>query len=314
MNNQSLILREDAELNKIIDDALKEKDSAHTRRAYRREIKAFLNWIRDENITINRQNVRNYRELLKGSRSDDAANQALSAIRLFVRECAELGRISHQDAESIAKIQNVTVRGERTGNWLTKKEAEQLLHLPDTSHLYGLRDRAILAVLIGCWLRRSEAASLTFDHIQQRDGQWCIINLKGKRNKFRSFAIPEWCKAIIDKWAEAAKIEDGHIFRQLSGTSKTDNTKIKVLPDPLSDKAIWRTAKRYSVETRLNRDFAPHALRRTGATLALDGAGDIRSIQQQLGHDSLDTTDKYLGRRDALRNPVGDFMNLKIKV
>jgi integrase len=313
MSNQALILREDAELNKIIDDALKEKDSAHTRRAYKREIKAFLNWIRDEGLTINRQNVRDYRELLKESRSDDATNQALSAIRLFVRECAEIGRISHQDAESIAKIQNVTVRGERTGNWLTKTEAEHLLHLPDTSSLYGLRDRAILAVLIGCWLRRSEVANLTFDHIQMRDGQWCIINLKGKRNKFRSFAMPEWCKAIIDRWTESARIEDGALFRQLTCTAKANHSKIKVLPDSLSDKAIYRTVKRYNAG-ELGREFGAHDLRRTGATLALDGEGDIRLIQQQLGHESLDTTDKYLGRRDALRNPVGNFMKLKIKV
>ena len=65
--------------------------------------------------------------------------------------------------------------GIRTGNWLSLRQAQALLSAPDVATLKGLRDRAILAVLLGCGLRRSEVAALTFAHVQQRDGRWCIV-------------------------------------------------------------------------------------------------------------------------------------------
>ena len=57
-----------------------------------------------------------------------------------------------------------------------------MLNAPDTRTLKGLRDRAILGLLIGCGLRRAEAAGITFNHIQQRDGRWVLVDLIGKRN------------------------------------------------------------------------------------------------------------------------------------
>ena len=65
----------------------------------------------------------------------------------------------------------------RSGNWLSLKQAQTLLNAPDITTTKGLRDRAILAVLLGCGLRRSEVAALTMEHIQQRDGRWCIVDL-----------------------------------------------------------------------------------------------------------------------------------------
>ncbi len=72
------------------------------------------------------------------------------------------------------------MEGTRTGNWLAKQRAQQLLKAPNTSTRKGLRDRAILALLLGCGLRRAEAASLRFDHIQQRDSRWVLVDLVGK--------------------------------------------------------------------------------------------------------------------------------------
>ena len=56
--------------------------------------------------------------------------------------------------------------GVRTGNWLSLKQAQALLDAPDITTRKGLRDRAIIAVLLGCGLRRSEVAALTMGHIQ----------------------------------------------------------------------------------------------------------------------------------------------------
>lgn len=70
--------------------------------------------------------------------------------------------------------------GVRAGNWLSVQQAQKLLNAPDVTTRKGLRDRAMLAVLLGCGLRRSEVAALTLKHIQQRDNRWCIVDLVGK--------------------------------------------------------------------------------------------------------------------------------------
>ena len=74
-------------------------------------------------------------------------------------------------------MKGVASKGVSLGNWLTAKQAQALLNAPDATTNKGLRDRAILAVLLGWGLRRSEVATLTFKHIQQRDGRWWVVNL-----------------------------------------------------------------------------------------------------------------------------------------
>lgn len=84
--------------------------------------------------------------------------------------------------------------GIRVGNWLSQRQAQTLLSTPNISTVSGLRDRAILAVLLGCGLRRSEVAALTFAHVQQRDGRWCIVDLVGKHGRVRTAPMPAWVK------------------------------------------------------------------------------------------------------------------------
>ena len=68
----------------------------------------------------------------------------------------------------------------------------------------GLRDRVILGLLIGCDLRRDELATLTFEHLQQRDGRWVLVDLIGKGRRMRTVPVPGWAKSLIDHWADAA--------------------------------------------------------------------------------------------------------------
>jgi integrase len=83
--------------------------------------------------------------------------------------------------------------------------------LPDLSTLKGKRDRAMLALLIGCGLRRSEAAGLNVEDIQQRDGRWVISDLLGKHGRIRTVPMPGWAK-VVDVWLASAGITTGHIF------------------------------------------------------------------------------------------------------
>ena len=105
----------------------------------------------------------------------------------------------------------------------------------------GLRDRAILALLLGCGLRRAEAASLTFDHIQQRDGRWVLVDLLGKRNKLRSVPMPAWTKAAIDEYAADAGLREGNVFRPI-------NKGGRVTGDRMTEQAIYNVVLCYAVK------------------------------------------------------------------
>jgi integrase len=71
----------------------------------------------------------------------------------------------------------------------------------------------MLAVMIGCGLRREEVARLRFRDIGQREGRWVVLDLRGKHGRVRSVPMPSWAKAAIDEWAAAAEISEGAVFR-----------------------------------------------------------------------------------------------------
>src|ERR1700675_3685718 len=107
----------------------------------------------------------------------------MSAIRKLAGEAVDNWLLSPELAAGISRVKSVKSIGVRTGNWLSLRQAQALLGAPDATTTKGLRDRAILAVLLGCGLRRSEVAELMFAHIQQRDDRWCIVDLVGKHGR-----------------------------------------------------------------------------------------------------------------------------------
>jgi site-specific recombinase XerD len=110
-------------------------------------------------------------------------NVRITAVRKLAVEAADNGLLAPELANGITRVKGVASKGVRLGNWLTAKQARTLLNAPDATTIKGLRDRAILAVLLGCGLRRSEVAALTFKHMQQRDGRWCIVDLVSKHGR-----------------------------------------------------------------------------------------------------------------------------------
>src|SRR5579863_1946022 len=140
----------------------------------------------------------------------------MSAIRKLAAEAADNGLLAPELAAGIARVKSVKSVGIRVGNWLSQRQAQTLLNAPDITNVSGLRDRAILAVLLGCGLRRSEVAALTFGHIQQRDGRWCIVDLVGKHGRVRTAPMPTWVKVTIDAWSSPAGVTEGCVFRPVN--------------------------------------------------------------------------------------------------
>ncbi len=112
--------------------------------------------------------------------------------------------------------------GTRLGNWLTKEQANDLLNAPNPKTLAGKRDRAILALLIGCGLRRAELLRLECKDLQHREARWVLPDLVGKGNRVRTVTVPAGVKARIDGWTAAAGITEGRLFRPVTKASVGD--------------------------------------------------------------------------------------------
>jgi integrase len=236
--------------------------------------------------------------------SSSSINQRLSAIRKLAIEAADNGALDPQVASGIRAVKGARQEGRRTGNWLTREQAQQWLGAPDTRTLKGRRDRALLTILIGCGLRRSEAAILTFDHIQQRDGRWVLIDLIGKRDKIRSIPMPNWAKAAIDAWSHASGITNALVFRAVN---KGD----RVTGDGITPQAIRNIVAEYASKLE-QAGVAPHDLRRTFAKLAYKGGAALDQIQLSLGHESIQTTEDYLGVEQDLTDAPCDHLGLRL--
>ena len=230
----------------------------------------------------------------------------MSAIRKLAAEAADNGLLAPELAAGIARVRSAKSVGIRVGNWLSVRQAQSLLNAPDVSTVRGMRDRAILAVLLGCGLRRSEAAALSITHVQQRDGRWCIIDLRGKHGRIRTAPMPTWVKVAIDAWTSAAGVADGHIFRPVNRADRVGGER-------LGEKVVWQLIKPYAEAAGVP-GIAPHDLRRTCGKLCRASGGELEQIQLLLGHASVQTTERYLGTKQDLVHAPNDAIKLRVAV
>src|SRR5438874_2395323 len=148
-----------------------------TKRVYNLGLDEFFAWYGQESRAgFTKATVSAWRVVLEARGLGAVSiNVRITAVRKLAVEAADNGLLAPELAGGITRVKGVASKGVRVGNWLTVQQAQKLLNAPDAGTSKGLRDRAILAVLLGCGLRRSEVAALTFEHVQQRDGRWCIV-------------------------------------------------------------------------------------------------------------------------------------------
>jgi site-specific recombinase XerD len=281
--------------------------SPHSRRAYDRSLNNFLGWYvtAGSGQGFTKATVQRYaRHLEEQGLAASTRNVRLTAVRRLAAEAADNGLVEPALAAAIGRVKGAKQQGTRSGNWLTVEQAEQLINTPDTTTLKGKRDRALLAVLIGCGLRRSEVSDLTCEHIQQRDGRWAIVDLHGKGNRLRTVPMPSWTKVAIDQWAEAAGLTTGRVFRAMNNRHQL--TGAVLLPQNIME-AVVKYGKRIGVAK-----LAPHDLRRTFAKLAHKGHAALEQIQLSLGHASIVTTERYLGVRQDLHDAPCDRLGIRL--
>jgi site-specific recombinase XerD len=293
-------------ISRMIPTVLDSVTSLESKRSYERSIKRFTTWLESERPTteFTKATVQAFRShLIASGLASSTVNLYLTALRRLAGEATDNNLLLSEVAAGIGRVKGMRREGVRIGNWLTAKEAECFIDAPDVSTLKGRRDRALFAVLIGCGLRREEAADLTVEHVQQRDGRWVIVDMLGKGRRVRSIPMPTWAKAAIDVWTEAASIEAGRIFRPIN---KGD----RLAGQQMTAQSVFVAVKRYA--DLLGFKIAPHDLRRSYARLAYDGGSTLEQIQLSLAHFSVQTTEKYVGVRQDLKNGPCDHLGLKL--
>ena len=283
--------------------------SAHSRRSYRTALERFFQWIPQTGGApeFTRALVQSYRALLlEAGLSPATLNLRLSPIRKLAREMSDNQMLDPAVAAAIDRVPGVERRGIRTGNWLVKDQANALLNAPDPSTLTGLRDRAILGLLVGCGLRRAELLRLNVEDLSQREGRWVFADMEGKGSRIRTITVPAAVKARLDLWLRAAGIQQNRIFRPVNKAGMLAGDEIR------DEKAIWRLVMRYAQQTDLGK-LAPHDLRRTCAKLCRKAGGELEQIQLLLGHASIQTTERYLGTEQAFAHAVNDAIGLDLR-
>jgi integrase len=295
------------ELEQTMRAALSSLTSVNTRRAYRHAIERFIAWYCSEpRLGFNRAVVLRYRSFLESLQLSAATvNLHLSAIRRLADEAAESSLLTPELAIGIRRVKGVKRLGRRIGNWLTQDQAQNLLNAIPIDTLAGKRDAAVIGLLLGCGLRRSEVVALRLDQLQSRDGHWVIVDLLGKAGRLRTVPMPDWCKALVDTWLCDAGVGDGKVFRRI-WRNRTE------LGSGVTADVVWTAVKRYAKRIGIEH-LAPHDLRRTCARLCHGTGGELEQIQFLLGHASVQTTEQYIGCRQKFKEAVNDRFAISIR-
>src|SRR3954464_4979318 len=207
-------------------------------RTYDHAINEFVDWYCSEpRLAFNRTVVLRYRIHLEQRHvAPTTINLRLAAVRRGAYEAADSGLLSPELAAGIRRVKGVRRIGVRVGNWLTAEQGKRLLGNAERESLRGMRNYAILAMLIGCGLRRGELLGLRVESIQLREERWVIADLLGKAGHVRTIPIPVWVKQAIDAWKEASDVTDSTLFRSINKTGR-------VWGQGMTPKVLWEVVR-----------------------------------------------------------------------
>lgn len=283
--------------------------SSHSQRGYKKAINDFFVWAGvDQRFDYAR--LVEYRTYLLTRFKGSSANLHISALRKFAETCWLAKGISHEDYVRISKVRGVKSAGHEIGASVTLEQAQALLDAPlkrEQSNAKKLRDRALIAVLLGCGVRREEAKSLTVGHFDTFKGTPCLKNIRGKGNRVRTVPMGTWCAVVVRQWLDTRGnlTKDAFLFPATNGEN--------VMEGSISTTSIYEIVSLYRKQVGIDEKITPHALRRTFARLSEAGGVNLRQLQTVLGHVDLRTTELYLAKDIDFVNSPGQCFALQVE-
>ncbi len=278
--------------------------SASGQRTYEHAIREFVAWYCSEpRLAFSRTVVLRYRiHLEQRGYAPATINLRLAAVRRIANEATDAGLLSPELAAGIRRVKGVRRIGVRLGNWLTPEQGRRLLEATTPSNPSQLRDQAMVAMLIGCGLRRAELLALHIESIQQREEHWEIADLVGKGGHVRTVPIPAWVKHHVDAGRRGRHHVRPGVPRDQQGRPGLGRRHV-------AEGAVGRRACRR--RSCRHRQAGTRDLRRTCARLCHLAGGELDQIQFLLGHVSIQTTERYLGCKQKLRTAVNDRLGIE---
>jgi site-specific recombinase XerD len=235
--------------------------AASSQESYGHAIDEFIGWYCSEpRLAFNRAVVLRYRFFLEQNNlAPSTINVRLAAVRRLAYEASDTGLLSPELAAGIRRGNGAKRLGVRIGNWLTVDQSKKLLQCLPAETTRGKRDRAILALLLGCGLRRAELVGLKSKDFQIREEHWVVADLIGKGKHIRAVPVPAWAKRAVDEWVDVAAVGDGPIFRRV-------NRLEKVWGDGITPKAIWHIVKAAAAQAKRHGTIRTYAGRAYAST------------------------------------------------
>lgn len=182
---------------------------------------------------------------------------------------------------------------------------QEILSSPDITTEVGRRDRAILSLLFGAGLRRSEVANLRIGDIRRSQGGNTYLYLRStKAKKDSEQAIPEWAGLVIKDWIKDRKkhgaLDGDYLFVSYLGKDRSKST-----DEPISHTGIWRLFKRYCLLVGAGSTKSPHSARATAITKLLTDGIPHRLVQAFSRHASIQMVEVYDKRRLTVEDNPG---------
>jgi integrase/recombinase XerD len=262
--------------------------NANTRAAYAQAVAQFLRWCQDRGIAlrdIEPMAVAAYLQSHTGS--DPTKKQHLAAIKMLFDWLVTGQVIPFNPASSVRGPKHVVKKGKT--HVLAAEDARTLLDSIDTTTLIGLRDRALIAVMVYSFARVSAVVGMRVEDYYQNGKRWWL-RLHEKGGKFHEVPAHHNAEAYLDAYIEAAGIAQepkSPLFRSAAG--KTGQLTAK----PLRRNNAWDMVKRRALAAEQSSRVCNHTFRATGITAYLENGGTIEKAQQIAAHESPKTTKLY---------------------
>jgi integrase/recombinase XerD len=275
---------------RFYEDELHVRYGERTVPEYQSHARAFLNWLSERNIEIldvRTEDLQRYQNELLGQRKKDGKPYSLGfhqyhikVVKSFFRFLYRHGYILHDPSSSI----DFKVKEKRLPRViLTEKEALRLIETASEKNPSGLRDRAILETLYATGIRVTELANLNLWDVDTEEKMLRVVLGKGRKDR----NVPLTTTAAE---AIAVYLEKG---RPKLVSSSKPYLFLADKGDRLQRAVLSRIVQKYAKKVGIEKRVTCHTFRHSVATHLLRGRADIRHIQMLLGHESLQTTQRY---------------------
>ena len=261
--------------------------SKNTLSAYRSDLKIFSQWLNETSlIEVNKKLIQDYFLYRQSTHiSSSTQSRVLTCLHSFYQFLLDNNLINTDPTEQLSypKLEK------KLPVFLNIQEVEKLLEAPNSSSLFGQRDRAMLELLYSCGLRVSELINLSYHNINIKEE---FIRIHGKGNKERILPMGEIAIDYLTTYESNSR-------PILLKNGQSDSYFLSNRGKAMSRQNFFYIIKAYATQAGIEKPLSPHSLRHAFATHLVQKGADLRSVQLMLGHSDISSTQLYTHIQNA---------------